>query len=645
MINYFSHKIILVHLLIGIASISFAQKDPIKTGDFNYEHRFYKEAVENYLAALNSDKTDPAARLYARQQLAFSYHHLFDYENAEKQYHALVNDTANEDFTIFVNYGHILRNNGNYHGALDAYLEYAERTGKVSEIDYYSMACQWAIEHQEMESDFTVSRTNIETGGRSFGVAMHNDGLIYSKAQSSDYNKHTVFYDICFAKCMDSINFSPPTKLLGSMNKAFYEGAPSLTRDGSFLYYTGNSSERVVYRERNREKKHFQLSKNGTNILKVFVAEHSDSGWVNSKELPFNNLEYSCTHPCIDENNSKLFFVSNMPGGFGGYDIYCSIKQDSSWTKPFNLGPQINSKEDEMTPFILGDSLFFSSKGNMGFGGSDIFVAVLVDSAVESVKNMGHPFNSPKDDFAFVIRKDQKSGYLSSNREGTHGYDHVYYFQKEIPEFPDTINTLTLNKVTGKPIPGVKFTVEPDIDPNIMKIKKTDEDGQLELILPKHIEYLVTFYAEGYEPIELIVPKENREDVIARFGELELIPIATKDVVLEIDEIYFDYDKATIRPESEEALRKIIEYLNIYPDVSVELSAHTDSRGSDSYNQRLSQKRAESTVAYLVKKGIGAKRLHPVGYGERKLRNRCANGVKCSDEEHMFNRRVELKIL
>ena len=116
MINYFSHKIILVHLLIGIASINFAQKDPIKTGDFNYEHRFYKEAVENYLAALNSDKTDPAARLYVRQQLAFSYHHLFDYENAEKQYHALVNDTANEDFNVFVNYGHILRNNGTITG-------------------------------------------------------------------------------------------------------------------------------------------------------------------------------------------------------------------------------------------------------------------------------------------------------------------------------------------------------------------------------------------------------------------------------------------------------------------------------------------------------------------------------------------------
>ena len=143
----------------------------------------------------------------------------------------------------------------------------------------------------------------------------------------------------------------------------------------------------------------------------------------------------------------------------------------------------------------------------------------------------------------------------------------------------------------------------------------------------------------------MIVPAENREDVIAKFGDLELIPIATKDVVLEIDEIYFDYDKATIRDESEIALLKIIEYLNFYPDIRVELSAHTDARGSDSYNKKLSQKRAESTVKYLINKGINVKRLLPVGYGEKKLRNRCANGIKCTDEEHMFNRRVELKVL
>jgi len=634
-------------LLFGIFTFSviYAQKNLVSLGDFNYEHHYFKEALSNYLEALESDKISDKNRLHVKQQLAYTYHHLFDYENAEKQYQSLSVDTANHDHVVFINYGHVLRNNGKYEEALDAYIAFAEKTGKASAVDYYTMACNWAIEHQEMESDYAMSLTNIETGGRSFGVAMVDNGLLYSKAQTSDFEDHTVFYNLCFASNVDSVTFNTPQILAGSMNKAFYEGAPSISRNHQRLFYTGNASERVVFRERNREKKHIQLSKEGINILKVFVAEYSDTGWINSSELPFNSLEYSCTHPSISDDNKTLFFVSNMPGGYGGYDLYYSTKTDSSWSSPVNLGPQINSAADEMTPFTLGDSLFFSSKGNMGFGGSDIFIAVLAEQEVVSVKNLGHPFNSPKDDFGFVITQDQKSGYLSSNREGTHGYDHIYYFEKNQPEYPDTINTLTLNKVTGKPIPGVKFTVEPDIVANVMKIKTTGSDGKLELILPKHIEYLITFYAKGYEPIEVIVPAENREDVIAKFGDLELIPIATKDVVLEIDEIYFDYDKATIRDESEIALLKIIEYLNFYPDIRVELSAHTDARGSDSYNKKLSQKRAESTVKYLINKGIDVKRLLPVGYGEKKLRNRCANGIKCTDEEHMFNRRVELKVL
>jgi len=632
-------------LIFALSSLSaISQHEFVESADFNYNHHFYKEALKDYQKALKNTNLSDEDRLHSKQQMAYTYHHLFDYENAESAYATLLKDTANKDLDALLNYGHVLRNNAKYEEALATYLDYSDKTGKATDVMFYTLACEWAINNADLESDYLVSLTNIETGGRSFGVAMYNDGLIYSKSQKSDFKDHTTFYDISFATKTDSITFNSPVKLKGSMNHSFYEGAPSLTADNKLLYYTGNASERSVYRERNRKKKEYHLSKEGINILNIYVADNADTAWINSKELPFNSLEYSCTHPSISKDGKTLYFVSNMPGGEGGYDVYVSTKTDTSWSKPVNLGPQINTKDNEMTPFILKDTLFFSSKGNMGFGGADIYYALLKDGKVESVKNFGHPFNTSKDDFGLVITEGQQSGYLSSNREGTHGYDHIYYFEKDIPEFPDTIRGFTINKITGKPIPFVKLTVEPEVQ-DIANVKQTGADGSVEIILPKHQEYVVTFYAEGYEPVEIEIPAENRENVIAKFGELELIPIAVKDVVIEIDEIYFEYDKADIRPESEPALTKILEYLNFYPEVRVELSAHTDSRGSDSYNKRLSQKRAESTVKYLVEKGIKVERLVPAGYGETKLRNKCKNGVKCTDEEHMFNRRVELKVL
>ena len=298
-----------------------------------------------------------------------------------------------------------------------------------------------------------------------------------------------------------------------------------------------------------------------------------------------------------------------------------------------------------MTPFSIENTIYFSSKGNMGYGGADIFKALFNNGELVSVKNIGKPFNTSKDDFAFVMHEDKEHGYLSSNRAGTHGYDHIYGFEKFEIIYPDTIRGIAMNRITGIPIRGVKVTIEPDLENVFHKIEETDQGGKIELILPKGEEFLVTFYAEGFEAKEIMIPATDREDIIARFGNLELIPVAKKDKIITIDKIYFDYDKATIRDESLPALEKILEYLNYHSKIKVELSAHTDARGSDSYNRRLSQKRAESTVKWLIDQGIEVSRLVPKGYGESKLVNHCKNGVKCSDEEHMKNRRVELKVL
>lgn len=632
-------------LFFSFVSVSAQNENWIKQGDFNLEHNFFKEAVDSYVKALKDDEISSIDKLHAQSQLALSYYELFDYENAEKQYALIVRDPVIENQESWLYYGHILRNNEKYDEAIYAYQNYASYTGKFSLTDYYELACMWAIQHKDSIDTYKIYKTNLETGGRSFGVSYFNNGLIYSKSQSPDFNIKTTFYDVSFAEKENDSVFKDGVSYQGDLNRSFYEGAPTITGDGKVMYYTGNASERTVYRESKRDKKKYEISSEGINILKIYRVELTDSGWVNRTILPFCSNEFSCTHPSISKDGNTIYFVSDMPGGAGGYDVYVSHKTDSSWSTPKNLGTSINTDANEMTPFIYGQELYFSSKGNMGFGGSDIFKAKLNGEEILSVKNIGKPFNTSKDDFALVLSDSGTTGYLSSNRDGSHGYDHIYGFEKFEIIYPDTIRGIAMNRVTGLPIPGVKVTVEPDLEDVYHSIKETDAGGEITLILPKNKEFLVTFYAEGFEAKEIMIPATNREDVLALFGNLELIPSAKKDQVITIDKIYFDYDKASIRDESIPALEKILEYLNYYKDITVELSAHTDSRGSDSYNKRLSQKRAESTVKWLVEHGIPVNRMKPVGYGETKLVNHCKNGVKCSDEEHMKNRRVELKVL
>ena len=732
---------ILTFIVITISIHGFSQKNKlVEQGDFNMKHHFYKEALNSYKEVLETNDFDV---LHVQSQMAKAYYRLFDYENAEKQYELILKDSKIKDASFWLEFGNVLRNNEKYEEAIYAYRNYSINAGETSIFEYYEDACRWAIKNKDSIQTYNLFKTNLETGGRSLGVAYFKNGLVFSKPQSDYFDQKTTFYDISFVEKENDSTFMEPIPYTGELNRSFYEGAPSLTSDEQTMYYKGNASERLKYKERKREKKGYELSPEGVNILKIYEVQLSDSGWVNKKELPFCSNEYSCTHPSISEDGSTLYFVSNMEGGIGGYDLYVCYKKDESWSKPKNMGPLVNSEFNEMTPFCIGNELYFSSKGNIGYGGSDIFKANLdEDGKIESVENIGKPFNSSKDDFAFVLNSDKVHGYLSSNRDGAHGYDYVYAFEKFDVKSPDTISGIAKNRVTGLPIEGIKISVQPMGDGVFQKVDETDKDGEIELVFPKGREFVVKFDAPGFEPKVITVPAEDRSDVLSLFGNLELIPAtesdkvlsdtingialnritglpikgikvsvqpegkdvfqkigetdkdgqveliletekafvvkfdalgfdpkeitvpagdrsdilalfgsleftpqANKDQIILFDKIYFNYDKATIRKESLPALEKIMTYLNYYKNITVELSAHTDARGSDSYNQVLSQKRAEATVKWLIEHGIDASRMVPKGYGESKLINKCKNGVRCSDSEHMKNRRVELKVL
>lgn len=643
-------KIILLSLLcIGVAS--FAQTNKwVEEGDEFLQRNLHKDALASYANALNEDLEDSVV-LHVESQMASAYYDLFDYENAENYHQRILEEKGINDPEVWMRYGHILRNIGKYNAAKSAYEKVSTSSEMKSRADFFKQSCNWALDNTDVLVDtlYHLTSTNLATGGRSLGVTYFKNGLIYSRPHPDETEDLlTEFYDISYAEREnDTIShvFNEGTSYTGSLNKLYYEGTPSVTSDGTTLYFSGNASERKKYKERKRLKKNYNISAEGVNILKIYTTTYTkDSGWVNRKELPFCSIEYNCTHPSITKDGNALYFASDMPGGLGGYDIYVSLKEDTTWGTPKNLGPEVNTPENEMTPFVMKDKLYFSSKGRLGFGGSDIYIAKLVGDGVDSVNNMGQPINSSKDDFAFVLAEDDKiQGYLSSNREGSKGYDNIYAFERAKPLISDTIKGIAINKVNGLPISGINVMVSPNLENTYYTGTETDDNGEIELIFPRGQEFLVTFSPEGFEPKEIFVPADNREDIVAMFGNLEFDPKVDTKIVIE--NIYFDFDKSTIRDESLPALNKILEYMNSNAKITVELSAHTDCRGSDSYNKRLSQRRAESTLKWLTDHGVAKNRMTPVGYGETQLVNKCDDGVSCTAEEHFKNRRVELKVL
>lgn len=611
--------------------ICLADKNTNK-GNEQFELGNYREALGFFQIVEDPD-------FQVEERIAQCHYYLYEYTLAEQELATIVGVEGVSATSIFM-YAEILVNHGEYEKAI-TYFERCKDTEMHQFVEQEIASCKWALEHVDDRPEFGLQLLNIETGGRSMGVAPYGDGLIYSHPSSDEFMESTVYYDLAYLSRNDSVNFSEPEHIATEFNTSFYEGAPSISADGNQLFFTRNASEKDNFKSGKHGK--YNISSSGVNTLEIVVAERVDGAWGNATHLEFNDNEHSYTHPCISADGNTLYFVSNREGGYGGYDIYRSKRTTDGWGEPENLGPGVNSDQHEMFPFLHDGKLFFASKGHVGFGGYDVYWCVLYDETPGQPVNAGIGLNSSKDDFAVVFNEDGESGYISSNRAGDNGYDRIYSFEKII--YPEIITAVVKDKVTYKPIDAAEVVLFAGNGDHLIT-QYTDEGGILDLELYPNREYKVTFDKEGYEKLELVIPVgEGRDEVLALLGMIELLLEPKKDVVINLDNIYFDYSKATLRPESFPILDRLYDYLMLNPDITVELSAHTDSRSSHSFNKRLSQDRAESCFDYLVEKGIDKKRMDTVGYGETKLVNKCADGVDCTEDEHQLNRRVEIKIL
>jgi outer membrane protein OmpA-like peptidoglycan-associated protein len=472
-----------------------------------------------------------------------------------------------------------------------------------------------------------------------------NGNLIFSSTRKSKKKidpRTNEFYaslytaSIWESKKQDTIK---PTLISITKQSKFNESTPVFSKDGKTMYFTKGG---YFYPKRNSPSKRVEL--------KIYSAELNKRGkWKKIKELSINNDSYNCAHPALSPDEKSLFFVSDMPGGFGDTDIYkVSLENHQTVGKAINLGSNINTSGKESYPFVSdSNELFFSSNGHLGLGGLDIFKSTLDDKQNPSkAVNFGKPINSPFDDFCFLKINNDNQGYFSSNRPEGKGKDDIYRFEEKKDSI---VNFIFLDQETKKPLDNILISVY-DKNHNLIKTGTANQEGKYSTSLNQYKDFIFYIEIKGpeYGTQEITFtntnPEQTNKTTFSLLKSIQSIKKGTDLSMFLIKPIYFSVDKYEIRKDAEVELQKLIEFMKEYNSINIEIRAHTDSRLSAEFNMELSNKRAQSVKKYITENGINSRRLKIRGYGETQLINHCADSVPCSEIEHKANRRCEFII-
>jgi outer membrane protein OmpA-like peptidoglycan-associated protein/tetratricopeptide (TPR) repeat protein len=789
---------ILSFALIFVVSVGFAQSAKLKRAKQLMKDLSYKPAI----VLLNQllEKDDNAEGKIA---IAECYRKVNDWENAEYWYSQVVRSPQAEPIHKLY-YGEALQRNGKCDLARDWYNQYTAAAPEDVRGQYLNKACDYENELLTKNASlYEIKKMEFNSNLDDFSPAIFGDKVVFASdrdkgtAVKRDHtwtgNPFNELFQVDAKKDgkADEYKFTygKASKFSNVLNSQYHDAAVSFAKDGKSIYYTKN----------NKSGKDDE----GVKKLKIYTASGNGKGggWGDVKEVPFNSDEYNTAHPSISPDGTKLYFASDMPGGFGGMDIYVSEKDGEKWGPPMNLGPKINTEGHEIFPFMSEQArLYYSSDSHVGLGGLDLYYIQAQDNNEwGEPTNLGYPINSKYDDFGIAIKEDGKFGYFTSDRPGGAGRDDIYSFRKlavpatlyvfdkstkkpienaevtdsctgvkyrtnkeglvnfdmrmetdcifsasketylsnsvegsskgtdkvmvEIPlsqEYKFALEGVVYNSATGLPLEGAKVLLTNDCDKKIPDTLTTDATGRFKFPLDRDCCYKITgmkkdFFTNSDDSLctrglmkdSTLISSLNLQPTIvqppsgptdptsppvvytpnpknlgpSKYNEKTGLYEAkggkpytgkTKDgyvvengVVTKLPDgnfpvgpkqpdagaiayllnIYYDFDQSYLRDEATPELDKLFKLLNDNPTYIIEIGSHTDSRGSNTYNNRLSQRRAESVVRWLIKKGIDKERLVGMGYGETMNVNNCKNDVPCSEEEHQMNRRTEFKIL
>lgn len=655
-------KSIKVLLLFLLCANGIAQNiKTAKYGDLLFEHLSFMDAIKSYEAAIKRGET--SQEVYHR--LADAYYNNGMYKDANKWYSKLLsNSQENSEFVssdIYFKYVQTLKSDNNYEEADKVMDQMATKFKEDLRVKLYLADKNYLKNLKANPGAFTASlMERVNTEYSEYGAAMYKGHIIFASSQN-----RTDYYPGIHSWTNDPFTklYSAPVYIDGYVgdSKPFSkniegklnESTPTFSLDGQTMYFSSNNRDPLKKQE-------------GIIRVELYKATlDSKNKWSNVERLPFNAPNSTTAHPAISPDGKWLYFVSDRAGSYGQSDLYrVKILEGGGFGTPENLGDKINTEGRESFPFISTNNiLYFASDGRPGLGGLDIYgVKINDDDTFGDVINLGDSVNSSYDDFAFYLDPNCKFGFMTSNRPEGLGKDDLY-FVREI----DGINMELYQSIKGKvydilssnAIEGAKVVL---YDSNHKKVDEiiTDESGMYEFVDKVcSTSYTVGVDKSGYNTIELGLPSLNKSNGAELDFGIEggkgmsidnLIPgegIKIGDdlfKVLKLDPIYFDLGKYYIRPDAERELYKVLEVMRKYPDMRIDVRSHTDVSGSEGFNYLLSQRRADSTVNWLVARGINRNRLTGRGFGFSVLVNECYKGVPCPAYKHQENRRSEFVV-
>jgi len=651
--------LLLVFVLVGAAASA-----QIKHANKLFESYNYSLAIPYYLKI--AQKTGDPDQNLAILRLADCYRLTNDQLKAKPWYAQAVKLPEAEPSNWFY-YGQSLRCAQDYHLAKEAYDKYAELVPTDPRGKAYAGFCTQEEKLADLPAAFEIKNANNLNSDRSdFGPVFYGEGIIYvsdrplnatenKSYEQSNFNN----LDLLFARprYLDEFfqEMNEPKSFAGQFNQTFNDGPVTFACHDSLIYFSRT--------ERSQEKK--DPYNFGTDKLKIYWVKKKFGGLSKAEPFFLNSDAYSVGDPSLSPDGKTLYFISDMPGGLGGTDIYSCEWKNNKWSQPKNLGDKVNSFGNEISPSINGEKLYFASDGWPGFGGLDIFCSTHSKGTWSKPENLGLPLNSSFDDFSLVLDIRGKKGFFSSNRPGGFGNNDIYACKRLdknaklrysalyaglLKADTTTISGYVKDKQTMKPMPGsIVFLV--NTVKGKAKVLKTDANGLFKSSVEKGVFYLAKGMENNYlaDCLSFEIAADDTAHKANTPRDLLLDQLALNKVFkfnnmnLDIENIYFDFNKWYIRPDAEVELDKLAQIMK-ENQISIELGSHTDCRGSKQYNLELSQKRAESVVRYIILQGIEPTRIAAKGYGELNLTNHCSDGVPCSPAEHQANRRTEFKV-
>ena len=630
--------------------------------DIAWEEKQYNLAADLYIPRY---KQTEIPRLKA--EIAFKIGECFRFSNDTKSAEDWYQKAAKNgypDSEVFLHLGRMMKANEKYDEAIEEFKTYRReepfsRKMANDEIRSSRQAKKWKT------ANTNVKVTNLETLNSSkseYGAVMYEKGsVVFSAARPDATGEETYgwtgerFTDLYVADEKTNDQFSGVTSFSQVVNTQWNEGTVAFNKDFTELFFTRCGS----------------YIEDRDNFCQIFHSEMMPGGeWSDPEALNLFNDSMNVGHPFLTHDGRMLLFSAETDDGLGGKDLYYSLKKGDEWTNPTNLGSQINTGGDELFPFVTeAGMLYFASNGHPGMGGLDVYSATKSGNRWIEPQNMKYPINSGADDFGLVFDKTEMentqdliraSGYFASSRTGGKGGDDIYRFiykNKNIYEVEGVVlekvfanpNDPNSGIVGYEPIPNSLVELKERVNKNNVfkdSLRATGE-GEFYFELEAQSDYNVFASQKGYlnNSVNITTFERDPYKTVITVRVQIILDKIYKDREIVIPNIYYDFDSSSLRAESLPVLDTLLILVKENPDLKFELGAHTDSRGTEEYNSKLSERRAKSVVRYLVKNGIGKSRLRAVGYGETRLMNRCANDVDCTEEEHQENRRTTFKIV